>query len=114
MTSADTSQSSAAANARSFSAGVTRTLARGTPSLTAATGQMATTYYLAPGQIAPPPTDQPVMQLSNVSGPNGGTALASASQTAAQPAPHLDSPRRSQSQLAALFARMIAQGQRNL
>jgi hypothetical protein len=94
MISSDASLTSAAASARAFSAGVARTLARGRSAVTAGDGAMAQADPAAAAAAAAivdtaPPPDA------------GGAADAS-------------TPRRSNSQMAALLTRMIAQGQRNL
>jgi hypothetical protein len=110
----DPTLASAAASARAFSAGVSRTLARGPSTNVRPTGMPVP--FETDGGIASPAGFSLGQRTSLPHGtPPAATTV---DQSAPDPvAAHADSasqPRRSRTQMAALLARMIAQGQRNL
>jgi hypothetical protein len=115
MTTPDPTLASAAASAREFSAGVSRTLARG-PS-TGAKPPGIPTPFEASGGVARPGTSA---QGTGTQPPHGLPPVLPMDQSAPDPLNSrqdgysANQPRRSQTQMAALLARMIAQGQRNL
>jgi hypothetical protein len=115
MATPDPTLTSAAATAREFSAGVSRTLARGQstgakppgmPTLFEVSGEVARPGTSAQGPSTQPPHGLPPTQPMDQSAPDPLSSH--------QDGYSANQPRRSPTQMAALLARMIAQGQRNL